>query len=528
MKKFVILLLVFVLSPCGWCFTELANEGKAGLRIRPIDRILKMDESQIDLCTAALVLSNEWGSPKTLHRYRNKVDDMAEDILEILDEKKLMPNQMAIEVINEYLYNKLGFETVETADDPDDLFLHTVLDKRRGYCLSLSVLYLSIGERIGMPLYGVVVPGHFFVRYDDGKNKYNIETTSKGGIAPDKHYIDKFKPPINGKTIYMRNLTKKQTLGCFFNNLGNSYSDVGEINNARIALERAVKINPTLGESHTNLGNIYLQEGWFDDAIDQYLLSIELTGGDAISHYNIANAYTASKEYDKSIHHYKKAILMQSDYIEAYRSLGDSYRRKKDYNKAVYYLKQAVAIDVRDAKNYKLLGDVYSEKQEYGAAIVQYEKAVAMDPYLVGANSQLGYAYLNNGRYDDAAGQFLTTLGLDGEHIRSYFGLAMSYNYLGLTEDEIEVYAAILEIEPDNAGVRQNLGSAYARLKMYDESIEQYLAAILLEPQNAMAHNAIAISFYMVEDYDSCKKHAAIAKSLGFDVHPELLKLIEN
>ncbi|MCK5171750.1 MAG: transglutaminase family protein [Planctomycetes bacterium] len=170
MRKFVILLLVFVLSPCGFGFTDLANEGKDGLRIRPIDRILRMDESQIDLCTAALVLSNEWGSPKTLHRYRNKVDKMAEEILDRLEKKRLTPNQMAIPVINDYLYKELGFETVATADDPEDLFLHTVLDKRRGYCLSLSVLYLSIAERIGMPLYGVVVPGHFFVRYDDGKN----------------------------------------------------------------------------------------------------------------------------------------------------------------------------------------------------------------------------------------------------------------------------------------------------------------------------------------------------------------------
>ncbi|MHC4759552.1 MAG: transglutaminase family protein, partial [Planctomycetota bacterium] len=36
------------------------------------------------------------------------------------------------------------------------MFLHTVMDKKQGYCLSLSILYLSIGERLGLPLYGVV------------------------------------------------------------------------------------------------------------------------------------------------------------------------------------------------------------------------------------------------------------------------------------------------------------------------------------------------------------------------------------
>ena len=53
--------------------------------------------------------------------------------------------------INKYLFEELNFRSVETADDPEDLFLHSVIDKKRGYCLSLSVLYLSIGERLGMP-----------------------------------------------------------------------------------------------------------------------------------------------------------------------------------------------------------------------------------------------------------------------------------------------------------------------------------------------------------------------------------------
>ena len=67
----------------------------------------------------------------------------------------------AIPVINDYLFNELSFKTIDKATDPYDLFLHSVMDRRQGYCLSLSVLYLSIGERLGLPLYGVVVPGHF-------------------------------------------------------------------------------------------------------------------------------------------------------------------------------------------------------------------------------------------------------------------------------------------------------------------------------------------------------------------------------
>ena len=41
----------------------------------------------------------------------------------------------------------------------------------------------------------------------------------------------------------MKNLNKRQSLGCFFNNLGNVYSEIGDVNTAMLALERAVTIN---------------------------------------------------------------------------------------------------------------------------------------------------------------------------------------------------------------------------------------------------------------------------------------------
>ena len=53
----------------------------------------------------------------------------------------------------------------------------------------------------------------------------------------DDYYIDKFNVPQNGNTLYMANLDKLQTLGCFFNNLGNVYNDIGNYDQAMAALE---------------------------------------------------------------------------------------------------------------------------------------------------------------------------------------------------------------------------------------------------------------------------------------------------
>ena len=47
-------------------------------------------------------------------------------------------------------------------------YLPVVLRTDTGNCLGYSSLYVALGQRLGLPLYGVGSPGHCFVRYDDG------------------------------------------------------------------------------------------------------------------------------------------------------------------------------------------------------------------------------------------------------------------------------------------------------------------------------------------------------------------------
>ncbi len=562
MKKYLSILVTAILLAvlCGQVMgrRRLANTGKDGLRFFTIDRILRLKDDEIDIGTAALLLSRKWSNAKSVHRYRGKLDDMAEDILDRLKKKHIAKvDYRAVAFINDYLYNEMGFTSIATADNPDDLFLHNVLDTRRGYCLSLSVLYLAIAERIGLQLHGVVVPGHFFVRYDDGRKRFNIETTSMGRSASDSHYITKFKAPKRPDSLYMTNLTKRQTLGCFFNNLGNSYNTVGDIDNAQLELERAVRVNPALAEAHTNLGNIYLRKTWARDAIAHYLTALTISNSDPKTHNNLANAYGYIGEFAEAVSQYRKAIELQPDFVDAYRNLAGTYLRNGQLNNAITELKNALRLKHDDSDSFLLLGDVYQQMKDYNAAIYQYTRAAQLAPHLTSAHTNLAYCYYNTDRFDTAVGHFGRAIQVDPSNTGAYFGLALTYNKLGLTDNEIDVYRELLTIEPaisaalqnlgnayltlelyedaaqeyhraiqldpGNSGLHYNLGVAYANLEYYEDAADEYLAAIEIDPQNASAHNAAAISFFMLKDYDSARYHARIAKELGFDVQKELL-----
>lgn len=559
-SDWILIVLLGVVSQTGMLHAEiLANQNKQGLRAYTIEGVLRLQDDEIDLATAALILSREWGTPRTAHVYRRKIDDMAEAILKKLREKHTPVDYRAIPVINEYLFDEMGFKPVATADDPEDLFLHVVLDKKRGYCLSLSILYLSIAERLGLPMYGVVVPGHFFVRYDDGSRQFNIETTSKGGTAPDEHYIKEFDPPGNPKTLYMKNLTKKETLGCFFNNLGNSYTAVGDTDMAFKILLRAVQINPQLSEANINLGNIYLKKKMPLQAIEQYEKTLQILGSDAKAMNNLATAYMDLGNYQKAESYYKTALNLDPHFVDGYRNLANAMQMQGRYEDALSQLKAAVVLNPEDADSFLLLGQICRNTQQLPDAEKYLLKALAIDPSLALARISLGYVYLDRDQLQSAENTFQTAL-MQGQMLSQvYFGLGQIANLKEQLDNEIlyyklavsydpymaaalqnlgnaysqnnnqaaaaQAYQKALQVQPENPDLHYNLGVTYTQMKQHEQAVQEFSKAIELDPENASAYNGIAISYYQLGNRELAGAYARQAKTLGYDVQRELLEL---
>lgn len=522
------LFLVFVL--CGICVGRgpLANDKKDGLYVKSIEQILRLEPSEIDLGIAALIVSEQWSDMVAGRRYQMQLDDMAYDILERMEEKGVGRDYRAISVINDYLFEELGYKSIKEANNPDDLFLHHVMDNKKGYCLSLSMLYLSIGERIGLPLYGVVVPGHFFVRYDDGDNiRFNIETTSKGLTAPDEHYIDKFKVPAND-TLYLKNLNPLETLGCFFNNLGNSYMSVDDMSQAQLALERAVEINPGLAESRTNLGNVYMQANRLNDAIYQYSLAIKINSEDATIYNNLGNAYVSKKDYIKAERNYKISISVDNEFMDAYKNLALVYIRQEKYSLAIANIRQGLRIEPKSAELYYLLGSVYREQGNYESAMTQLKKAISYDEKMAEAYHQIGLCYkglevpeLEVSYYEQALEitpgmtEVITSLG-------NYYFESQNYSKAR------DYYLRAAEQNPNNALVYYNIAASYSNDGDHAKAKDYYAKSLELNNNLGDAHHGIAYSYYMLEDYKSSLAHLTVAAKLGVSVDPELLEAVQQ
>ena len=63
-----------------------------------------------------------------------------------------------------YLFESLGFRgNARDYGDPENSFLDAVIERRLGIPISLAVLMMEVGRRIGVPVHGVGMPGHFLV-----------------------------------------------------------------------------------------------------------------------------------------------------------------------------------------------------------------------------------------------------------------------------------------------------------------------------------------------------------------------------
>ena len=532
MKKiFPAIICILTLSPALAARRQapLANEQKAGLYARSIEQVLQLKDDEVDLATAALIVSEYWSDMVNGRRYIARLDEMALEIRNRLERRKIEVNYQAIPVINEYLFDELGFKSIPETADPGSLFLHTVMDKKSGYCLSLSMLYLSIGERLGLPLYGVVVPGHFFVRYDDGRARFNIETTSKGGTAPDEHYIAKFKVPRGGNNnIYMKNLNKLQTLGCFFNNLGNSYSDVGDTDAALLAFERAVAINPTLSESRANLGNIYLKKDQVAKAVNEYLAALNINPKDAKTHNNLGNAYNQRGSLGYAVSEYLRSIELDPNFVDAYKNLAIVYSKQKRYSSAIQQLNKALDLAPQDAGCYSQLGEVYSQMNDYEQAIAQYKNALKINLDMVEAHYGLATCYNKLGLAEDEIDEYRKVLEVKPDMVAALINLGNAYFAREDYEAAIEQYKKAAGVQPDEAMVHYNLGAAYSKMKNYEQAVAAYRKALEINPEIGDAHYGLAFGYYQLKQYQQAWKHIKTAQKLGVAVTDDQLKAIES
>lgn len=122
---------------------------------REVDR----PDARIDLARAALVMARlEYPGLDVAH-YLGRLAALAEHAPA---EAKSGDDLQRLHRLREYLFEELGFSgNREDYFDPRNSFLNDVLDRRLGIPITLSLVLIELGRRLGLHMEGVGLPGHF-------------------------------------------------------------------------------------------------------------------------------------------------------------------------------------------------------------------------------------------------------------------------------------------------------------------------------------------------------------------------------
>ena len=250
-----------------------------GIRMSPAERwkyIVAGPEEEIDLAEAALVLAAGEYRDLDIDAYLKRLDEMAATL-----KRRLRPDISTSEAIislNHYLFEELGFAgNAEEYYDPRNSFLNEVLDRKLGIPITLSVLYIEVGRRIGLPLHGVSFPAHFLVKCALRDGAIVLDPYAKGaslGLDDLRQRLTALRNGIELEPAVVKSMLavagKREILVRMLRNLKGIHLHQNELDKALAAVDRIIALAPQAADEYRDRGRIYLDLECFRAALGDF------------------------------------------------------------------------------------------------------------------------------------------------------------------------------------------------------------------------------------------------------------------
>lgn len=174
-------------------------------------------------------------------------------------------------------------------------------------------------------------------------------------------------------------------------NLGVTYGELGEVENAKKAYIEALRINNNYPTAQNNLGQILFMQGDFNASISHFERAVEFKKDFAEAYYNLGNAYLSLGSLHDAIKFLKKAIEIKIDFADAYNNLGIAYLRTGEQKLAKEFFENAIALFPSYASAHHNLSSVkkYYKKD---SQVVQMESLITNTEISIQDQIYLGFS----------------------------------------------------------------------------------------------------------------------------------------
>lgn len=151
--------------------------------------------------------------------------------------------------LRNFMFEELGFRgDVRDYYSPANSMLHSVMDRRLGVPLTLGIVFLELGWRLGLDLHGVGFPTHFLVRLAGEAEDLLLDAFDRGASVHEEDCHRILQASSGGMLAYekamIRSIGRREMVGRLLHNLKVASLREGDVERALSATDRLLLVFP--------------------------------------------------------------------------------------------------------------------------------------------------------------------------------------------------------------------------------------------------------------------------------------------
>lgn len=184
-----------------------------------------------------------------------------------------------VETAQRFLFEELGFHgNQEDFFDPRNSCLNQVLERRTGLPITLSVMYMEIARRLQMPVFGIGLPRHFILQFDDGNYNAYIDPFNGGRVITPRECFALAGAGAPDLAL-LRRVSKKQIVVRMLQNLHRVYVRRKDYPRSVETLDLMIRGAPETGAWYHARAVLLMELGRWESARRDFQRYLALTPG---------------------------------------------------------------------------------------------------------------------------------------------------------------------------------------------------------------------------------------------------------
>ena len=234
-----------------------------------LDQLARDPAAECDLAALSLYLARDEFPELEVDVYLDEIEDMAD---------RLRPRLQCdlieqVTALSQFLFDEQGFAgNRDDYHNPDNSHFNRVLERRQGLPITLSMLAAAVGNRAGLIVEGIGLPGHFIARATDRAEAVYFDPFHGGqplSIADCEHLVESVTgQPFEATTEVLVPSPPGAIVRRMLTNLKNAYARQHDLVRAARTTRRILQLEPTNALERRDLGACLVQIGCAGEAID--------------------------------------------------------------------------------------------------------------------------------------------------------------------------------------------------------------------------------------------------------------------